>query len=62
MSEHTGYGETLRRPRHAVVVSTLEARIRLDGVPPEVLDAAPIRYEDGANDDWMNPPPFTRYL
>jgi hypothetical protein len=34
----------------------------LDAVPPEVLDAAPIRYEDGANDDWMNAPRHTRHM
>ncbi|GAA0648282.1 GFA family protein [Brevundimonas lenta] len=34
----------------------------LEDVPPEVLDAAPIRYEDGARDDWDHAPPVTGYL
>ena len=34
----------------------------LDNVPAEVLDVAPVRFEDGANDDWGSPPKHTSYL
>lgn len=34
----------------------------LDGVDDAVFAAAPIRYEDGRNDDWTHPPPVTGYL
>ena len=34
----------------------------LDGVPSEVLSEAPVRYEDGASDQWERPPTHTRHL
>jgi hypothetical protein len=34
----------------------------LDDVTPEELARAPVRYEDGANDDWSHPPPTVNYL
>lgn len=34
----------------------------LDDVTAEELDVAPIRYENGAEDDWGNPPQHTGYL
>ena len=34
----------------------------LDGVTPKELDAAPIRYEDGRNNDWASAPSEWRYL
>lgn len=34
----------------------------LDDVTPEELAAVPIRYEDGANDDWGAAPTVTRYI
>lgn len=34
----------------------------LDDVSPEELERAPIRYEDGANDDWGHSPAVTSYL
>ena len=34
----------------------------LDDVTPGELDRAPVRFEDGANDDWGNPPAHTGYL
>ena len=34
----------------------------LDDVTPKELDAAPIRYEDGRNNDWASAPSEWRYL
>jgi hypothetical protein len=34
----------------------------LDDVAAEDLAAAPIRYENGAEDDWGHPPRITSYL
>ncbi|MGJ4730156.1 GFA family protein [Luteimonas sp. SDU101] len=34
----------------------------LDDVAPAELAAAPVRYEDGAADDWDSTPAFTSYL
>ena len=34
----------------------------LDNVEPQELISAPIRYADGNNDDWANPPKEIRHL
>lgn len=34
----------------------------LDGVDPGELASAPVRYADGKNNDWGNPPAETRHL
>ncbi len=41
---------------HAVAV------VCLDDVPVEELMAAPVRYLDGLNDNWLTPPTETRHL
>jgi hypothetical protein len=43
-------------PFHAVTVASL------DDLPVEQLLAAPVRYVDGANDEWDVPPQQTRHL
>jgi hypothetical protein len=43
-------------PFVAVTVSSL------DDLPVEELVAAPVRYIDGRNDNWMTPPDETRHL
>ena len=34
----------------------------LENVSPEELEAVPITYADGLNNNWMNPPKVTSYL
>ncbi|MCA1855129.1 GFA family protein [Massilia oculi] len=43
-------------PFHAVVLASL------DDLPVEELVAAPVRYLDGRNDEWVRPPAETRHL
>ncbi|MGG7604118.1 GFA family protein [Massilia sp. BKSP1R2A-1] len=38
------------------------AVVCLDDVPPEELLAAPVRYLDGLNDNWVTPPSQTGHL
>lgn len=38
------------------------AVVCLDDVPPEKLLAAPVRYLDGLNDNWVTPPAETGHL
>lgn len=48
--------EPMGGPFHAVNIACL------DDATPEELDAAPIVYENGIDDDWYNPPAHARYL
>jgi len=43
-------------PFHAVVLASL------DDLPVEELLAAPVRYLDGRNDNWVTPPAETRHM
>jgi hypothetical protein len=51
-----GYVEAIGGDYVAVQISAL------DGVDPQEVIAAPVRYSDGRNNNWMSPPTETRHL